>query len=452
MHILYEWFSAHRLSPEEWQSQFGVFLSLSNRILGVVPEFSSFAHVSPLTTNFYFGALTLCLRIPQADLKLTKIRPRHRRMALLESSLTHQCKHCVGHVCLMGDVFRGSQYDQVVRKGGWAKRKEREERGDAVLKKLVREACSFPGQINQRTKNEFIDMFHERGYDELTSMVCFMGWLNFMMGSLEFPLESRRVLFAKAMLQSTGEPFKFDDIAQNDDDMEKGRQELEYATGERPAGLCNRLRANLANVKSFLSLLPSIQNATAGEKQMLKGIPTKSGAIDGYVQHILGCLPHFIGSVLDPVLKRAMAFGIRDVFCRDHQTDWTRRERIAFLYVFAKKLGDERLLNDAISLEKALPSTTEVKGYDQEQEAPFNTEGRMESVYGNAASEKLGENAFEAAAQFVYGCAGMAASVSDPVKQNLIDKVGKPQSVMDIAGMIAFFGFAHRALVFRRVG
>lgn len=443
MSLLYQSLSAHRLSEHEWRRRYAPFLDLSARVLENAPTFSSISYISPLTINFYFGALTSCIRVPQCDLRLASINPRQRRLAMLESSLTHRCKHCIGHVCLLGDVFKGSQYQQTVRNGGWQKRKEKTSSKDDLLKTLVRQVCTIPAKLDDETRKQFVQTFGRDAYDQLTSIVAYMGWLNFVMGSLGFPLESRTAPFAQLLLDATGVQLDVAHFAADDGEQQLGSQAVTYATGARPTAVSNRVTANFQNVRTVAKLMPSVARATSRERILLRHIPTSPAQLNEMARAEFGCVPHFVAQVRDVVLKRVVVFGCSEVFFKDEQTAWTRPQRIAMLFVFAKKVQNPWLLEDALLIARGLEADPQ---FGEEADVDAN----LEAIYALACSPELGHDRFSAALQFVYGCAGVADSVSTEVEKSLLDKVEDARSVVDVAGMLGFFGFVHRINVFRK--
>lgn len=443
MSLLYESLSPHRLPSREWRKRYAPFLDLAARVLESAPTFSSISYLSPLTINFYFGALTSCVRVPQCDLRLGAIDPRQRRLAMLESSLTHRCKHCVGHVCLLGDMFKGSQYQQTVRNGGWQKRKQKTSSKDDLLKQLVREACSVPAKLDDETREQFLHAFSHDAYDQLTSIVAYMGWLNFVMGSLGFPLESRTAPFAQFILDATDANFKVSDFVANDGEKYLGSLAVERATNTSSAGMSSRVAASLRNVCTVATLMPTVAKATSRERFMFRRIPTNAVQLDEMVRGKFGGIPRFVASVLDVVLKRVIVFGCEEVFFSDEQTAWTRPQRIAMLFVFAKKMQNPWLVEDALLIAHG-------SNVDAEFDGQGGVGAKLEEIYAVAGSPRLGEDRFSAAVQFVYGCAGLAENVSKEVEKNLLDKVDDPRSVVDVAGLLGFFGFVHRVTVFRR--
>lgn len=361
---------------------------------------------------------------------------------MLESSLTHRCKHCVGHVCLLGDMFKGSQYQQTVRNGGWQKRREKTSAKDDLLKKLVRQVCTIPAKLDDETRKQFLQAFGRDAYDQLTSMVAYMGWLNFVMGSLGFPLESRTAPFAQLLLDATGAQLDVADFAADDGEQQLGSQAVAYATGGKPTTIPNRVTANLRNVRTVAKLVPSVARATSRERFLLRHVPTNVVQLNEMVRTQFGCVPHFVGQVRDVVLKRVVVFGCSEVFFKDEQTAWTRRQRIAMLFVFAKKVQNSWLLKDALLIAEGLKVDA---NFSKEADVDAN----LEATYAVACASNLGDDRFSAAVQFVYGCAGEADSVSREVERNLLDKVEDPRSIVDVAGMLGFFGFIHRISVFR---
>eukprot|EP00177_Eucheuma_denticulatum_P001366 GFKZ01002481.1.p1 GENE.GFKZ01002481.1~~GFKZ01002481.1.p1 ORF type:complete len:464 (-),score=69.49 GFKZ01002481.1:3293-4648(-) len=449
MSILYHALTPAQLTPEQWRARYGVFLDLSTRVLEVTPTFSSLSHHSSLTLNFYFGAITSCLRIPACDLRMTSLSPRERRLALLESSLTHRCKHCVGHSCVLGDVFRGSQYQQAVRRGGVDEfGKERVEGADDVIRRLVREACEIPGGVGDAARRDFVQLFGEKGYDELTSMVAFMGWLNFVMGSLGFPLESRAVPFATLLLKAEGVQFTIDDAVADDGGHQAGRDAVDKVTGKEAAGVGRRVALRVENVARVLRLVPSVVRASARERRMFRGVPTSMRRLDEFAKGVLGCLPCFVRVVEEGVLKRALMFGVREVFVGEGETAWGRAERIALFYVFARKVGNNELVGDAVMMAGAAVGG-EGGEWDVGGLAEAEVQRKLGGVYGKVEARE-GEGRFFAAARFVYECAGMAESVSEEAQRRLLEGVRDLRSVLDVVGCIGFFGFLHRIVVFRR--
>lgn len=316
----------------------------------------------------------------------------------------------------------------------------RVEGGDELIRDVVAQVCAIPGGLHRDTKARFVRMFGRKGYDELTSMVAFMGWLNFVMGSLGFPLESRVVPFATLLLREEGVDVTIDDAVAEDGEGEVGRGELEYVTGEEAGRVGRRVCSQVENVARVLALVPSVVRATLKEREMFRGLPRSVRHLDEYAAVQFGCLPGFVRDVKDAALKRAVMFGAREVFIKAEQTVWTRWEKVAFLYVFARRLGNDELVKDSHMI---------ACGCEGDGLSAMQVEQRLEMMY-HKVSEAGGEDAFFAAARFVYECAGMAEIVSDEAQKRLLDKVGDMASVVDVVGCIGYFGFIHRIVVFRR--
>lgn len=447
--------SERRLSDAELFKRYGVFLHLTARLLGCKPAYTSYAHFSSLALNFYFGALTSCLRIPTIDLGFGTLSPSQRRLALFQSSLTHRCSYCCGHTCLMGDMLKGSQHDQVVQAGGWDNYHRQKSEQDQMIKRLVRDVCSFPARLSVATKKQFIDIFGTSGYDELTSMVSFMGWLNYEMGAMGMQLEGKAAPMASLVFHTFDPDDNIDFLAADDGDQTKGQQDVQSLRNKKHASPWYRSVAFLRNIWNLISMVPKVIRATRLEKAMFRGIPDKTEALDTFMVEHFGSLPAFMRIVDDMVLKRVLAFGSREVFAKNEQTDWTRGERFSMLYVFGRKLKNETMVDDALVMARMLKPNTcgsENANHREEDLAALPSEtrkGKLELLYSDIESGRIAGDRLSAALKFVFNCAGPVSQVSDDARRQVVENVTDPRSLVDLTGIISFCGFIHRVVIFR---
>lgn len=420
-------------------------------MLGCAPAFVSYAHISPLTLNFYYGGLDLCFHIPQCELGLSALSPAQRRHAVMTSSLTHRCFYCVGHVCVMGDAIRGSQFQQLDRAGGWERYKKEMkpiEHSD-IIQELVREACAFPGHITDETRGKFLTALGEKAYDEITGLVAFMGWLNYEMDAFGMRLESEAMPVAQLLLTEEHEQVteKLEDIVAHDGNEKKGKDALTRLKKHAPDGPLRRGWGCVQMIFGFVMLLPSVLTLKIKQAGWFQGIPGNSKAVNQWMFSRFGTVPGFMGNVNDVGLKKVIAFGCKQAFLRK-ESSWTMDEKLIMLYVFARKIGNAELHRDAQNLVQSLPAkkATELLASLNEDEKMK----LMDKLYKKVTTEAHVDTAFEAALRFMTECAGAAGSLSQEATADVIRLVEDPRARVDITGIVAFSGFLHRITVFRR--
>eukprot|EP00177_Eucheuma_denticulatum_P001070 GFKZ01001952.1.p1 GENE.GFKZ01001952.1~~GFKZ01001952.1.p1 ORF type:complete len:481 (+),score=68.25 GFKZ01001952.1:50-1444(+) len=441
----------HRLPDATLRRQYGCFLNLAARLLGLVPSFASFAHVSPLTINFYFAALSTCFRIPLCDLGIRKITPRHRRLATLQSSISHQCRYCIAHTCLMGSLTSGSQVQQIAKAGGWHRFIGTVSHLDDVLLQLVKEACAFPAAIRAETRDRFLHVYGETAYDDVTSIVSFMAWLNYMMHSFGMQIESHAAPLASLILNTVDDSIKLDQAVANDGLLSEGQETVDWITSNKRASLFQRVLVHLRNIFDLLSLLPSVVKAIRKEAAMLAPVPKEVGALDLYMYFHMGYNPMFIRNVNDPALKRVMVFGAREIFIRDKETSWKKTERLLLLYAFGKHVSNSTLVEDAVQLIYVLHSDKLAvfpDGMDVTAESRAELQQELDVYYEKELAKTEADSRFSAAFRYVCECSRPGHAINDNAKADVVEYVKDPRSIVDIPGMIAFFGFIHRASVF----
>lgn len=447
--------SEQRLGDADLFKRYGVFLHLTKRLLGCKPAYTSYAHSSTLTLNFYFGALRSCLRIPACDFGFADISPSQRRLALFQSCLTHRCPYCLGHVCIMGDMIKGSQFDQIVQAGGWDQYCQQRSEHDELIKRLVREVCSFPARLTAETKNQFIAAFGTAGFDEVTSMVSYMGWLNYGMGSMGMQLESKAAPVAGLLFDTFDPDSNISTSTADDGDTRKGEQALQNVKSTKHAVPWRRFFAHLRNLWTFISLIPTVVRGMLRERAMFQGIPTKATVLDAFMVEHFGCLPGYIRYVEDELLKRVLVFGSREVFLKDEQTKWTRSERVSMLYIFGRKVENSKVVDDALLMARMLKQDVAKSGnfkgeYDDLNTLPVEKrKGQLELLYAVAESDNDVEDRLSAAMRFVHQCAGPVNQVSEKARRQVVEKVLDHRSLVDLTGIISFCAFIHRVTVFR---
>lgn len=441
-----------RLPHSTLRRKYGCFLNLSARLLGVVPSFSSYAHLSPLTINFYFAALATCFRIPLCDLGIRTITPRHRRLATLQSSISHRCRYCIAHTCLMGSLTSGSQVDQIAKAGGWHRFSPTVSDRDDALLQLVKDACAFPAAIRPHTAQRFCDLYGDTAYDDLTSIVSFMAWLNYMMHSFGMQIESDAAPFASLLLTTVDDSITLDPDVADDGRLKEGQETVTWIKSGKRASLFHRALVHLRNALKLLSLIPSVVTAIRKEAAMFAGVPKPVTALDLYMRMHMGHNPMFVQSVTDPELKRVMVFGAREVLMNDAQTSWKRTERLLLLFAFGKHVRNPTMVQDAVQLIYALhldgcavfPDACDVTAKSSEE-----LQLQLDFYYEEELVKTEADSRFSAAFRYVCECSRPGHVIDDNVKADLVEYVKDPRSLVDIPGMIAFFGFVHRVLVFR---
>lgn len=355
----------------------------------------------------------------------------------------------------MGDMIKGSQFEQIVQAGGWNQYHRQRSEHDELVKRLVREVCSFPARLTFATKKQFIDVFGASGFNQITSMVSFMGWLNYGMGVMGMQLESKAAPVAGLLLDTFDPDFSIKTPTADDGDSTKGEQALQNVKNSKHAAPWRKFFAYLRNLWTLISLLPTVIHATLREKAMFGGIPTKATALDAFMVEHFDCLPGFMRDVEDEVLKRVLAFGSRDVFLRDEQTDWSRSERVSMLYVFARKVENPKLVDDALLMARMLKSDVAKSGKIKENDNDLSSlpmekrKGHLELLYAAAESGDDAEGHLSAAMRFVHQCAGPVSQISERARRQVVEKVLDPRSLVDLTGIISFCAFVHRVTVFR---
>ena len=321
----------------------------------------------------------------------------------------------------MGDVINGPLVAQCARRGELILD---DAPGADLVRKFVGEVCGFPGALSPETRAEFVQRFGEKGFTEIASMICFMGWLNFTMGAAGMKLESRMLPFAEVITRNRRLPFSLRAATKNDNEEHLGEAEV---ASVRRRGVWGKFVENMKNAWSLVALIGPVASAGLAEKNWFAGIPTSVTELDKWCSDELGVKLDGFSSIPDPILKRAYALGLRLVFVEDDPM-WSRQQKAWFLYVIASGMIDERLRNDALKL----------LGEDGSKE-------EAQRVSGIAKLPNEPADNFEAALKFMHVNAGFADNVTEKIVDGLVEHVKEHRSIVDLAGMVGHFGFWHRA-------
>lgn len=454
---LYDALSPHGLTTAECQREYGQFLALSSRMIGMaMTKFSSIAHLSPLTSRPYMGALRSFFHVPLCDFGMAALSSRQRRLLLIESSATYGCAFCTAHTVCMGDALVGSTVQKCFRAGRVVT--EKREDGDDEIGSLVKEACGFPSLVTESTREAFEKKFGKKGYLEAASFLAFMAWLNFVMDVLGITLESEIAPFAQLLLAPRNLPFDVTDIAAKDGNEAVGKERVRFMSSGAAAGPWKRARAYVSNVWGLVTLMPQVVRALSTEAEWYQGLPLRLGELKEWRKTQFGCDLRFDSEMDEEEMKRAITFACREVFLKDETSKWTRFEKFALLFVFGKGMKNMVIVEDAV----ALATGQRVKGHVlsssvspsvEEEDGPHEKVTKvvrmeLENVYAMAASEEKPTDAFSAAAKFVYAAAGPAGNMAKSgMSKELLTKVDKPEAIMDVIGMVGMFALMHRMAV-----
>lgn len=448
---LYEAVRQHGLTAEECVDEYGAFLSLSTRIVGIpMTKFASIAHLSPLTIKPYMGILRSMFRVPTCDFGVGAINGRQRRLLLLGSSATHGCAFCSAHTALMGDAMGGSRVQQCYRAGTVVV--DVKEDGDDEINALVAEVCSFPARVTEETRANFVAKFGEKGYQDAASMLAFMGWLNYNMDVLEMTLESEVAPFAQMILAPRNLPFDVTDIAdEKDGQAALGKERVKAVTGEGIRNPWSRAWAYVNNAWSFLQMFPNVVKALSIEKEWFHPLPYSLNDLAVWRRKNFGCDLTFDQGMENEEVKRALTFICREVLLKDEITKWTRAEKYKLLYIFGKGLGNEVLVSEAVALETArVKNQKAAEGESADPSIGSTSEVRKEldNVFATASSDAKPFDAFSSAANLIFHAAGPSGQVakSGSMKE-FLQYVTVPSVQMEIIGMIGLFAMMHRTSI-----
>lgn len=371
-----------------------------------------------MTTKFYFGALRTCLSIPQADLHLTPLSAHQRRIAMLTSSQTHGCMYCTAHSAAVGDVLTGA-FSKKCERGGVTRPFDKVLPGDMEIKQLVAEVCTVPAiPVSTETVDAFIGRFSKKAYVQLTGMVAFAAWLNFVMSALDMELEMDMRAFASSALSERGEA---------------------EVVAPRKKGMLENIGSGLRNAGQVAGLLPSAASAQRKEMIWFSGVPAGSKALDKWAMKVFGMVPRTLRTAQCTVAKRGLGFGLREVLLGD--CEWSRAERVKFMYVFGRSVRNEAVVEDAIGLLGGeFVGRGRVVGKEKARET-------LEKVYQRGIGFGRIVDRFDAAVRYVIACSGPNGGCTAEVQVELLERVSEPRSVIDLAGMVGVFAFGHRLVV-----
>lgn len=448
MSTIYDRVSPHGLSESACRDHYGTFLALGSRLIGShLTDFASVAHLSPATIALYTTVFRPCLCIPECDFHKLRINPRQRRLLLVEASVTHGCAFCTAHTANMGDVLNGPLFAQCARAGRIVG--AREEDGDHELLSLIREVCTFPGTLTAHTRKTFLSKYGPAAYTQVAGMVAFMAWLNFIMDVLDMPLEEGLAPFAKEFLGSRDLPFDVMDTVGGEGSDPVGQEKVRIVRSGEGAKPLRRIQAQLRNAAAFAGLTPHVSRAMSLETKSLKYVPKTLREIEQWRQRQFGCTLLFDQHMTDIEVKRALTFAVHEVFFRDEASEWTRVEKFALVYVFAKgQVANPVLLRDAVALASG-PLLTATPGDDGEgKDGVAEIQENLEHVYAAAASTDTPMDALTAAARFIYSASGPGGSVKKAgTEEKLLTYVESPEAIMDVMGLLGMCGLMHRMAV-----
>ena len=279
------------------------------------------------------------------------------------------------------------------------------------------------------------------------------------MAITEVRLESKLVPFAELVLRHLNVDVEFDSILAQDGERSLGEEEVRMVTAPQASTFWSRASAWIRNMFQILALAPAMCKAMAWERQCFGNIPWNVTKLDSWALQQFDCIPTIFSRVPDAALKRTFALGLREVFAKDQSTKWSKFQKVAFMYVFAKGMHNQQLERDAVTMtmgsekeatEKTFLNSssdscsTTVRNEEMHSIASTKLDHGLQSVFLEASKKAEPHSAFSAATKYVYACAGRANRVPERVKRGLLEQVTDPRSILDLAGMIAFFSFMHR--------
>ncbi|CDF37922.1 unnamed protein product [Chondrus crispus] len=449
---LYESLDPHAPSRADVLAEYGSFLALSERLVGVsLTRYARIASLSPVAVKPYMGALRACFRIPAIDLGFSPLNAHHRSLLLVGSSIAHGCPFCTAHTACMGDALAGSRVQQSFRAGHLLPDDKQEH--DELVYDLIQEVCSVPPALTRDTRAAFENHFGKQAYQDAAAMLAFMGWLNYNVDALGITLESEIAPVAQLILAPRNLPFNVtDSMAKDDGRAHIGTARARVIATLNPSNLWSRTWAHITNVWGLVALIPNVVTALSTENSWYKSIPNSTPDNVEWRKAQFGCHIRFDEELENDEVKRALSFCLMEGFLKDENTSLTRLEKFKLFYVFAKGMDNPVLIQDAMALvSAAVANDKNAAAENKADQAETNSEATRESlddIVAIAASQTHPTDAFSAVARVVHHAAGPGGNIAKSgTVPDVLSYVTEPSAQMEIVGLIGLFGMMQRMSV-----